>query len=123
MKHSAQGLGRFELEEMVPCQMEGAAPESGGGDPQAKEWNWNSSYWRKLGTPRGGTRPMATPRRLRSTSTRPSPSRLLLQGRARVATFRVCRPPLPVKHPMRLILPRSSFRSIPRPQRIRPLPA
>src|SRR5262249_22429176 len=32
MKHSAQGLGRFKLEEMVSCQMEGAAPESGSGD-------------------------------------------------------------------------------------------
>jgi CubicO group peptidase (beta-lactamase class C family) len=55
MKHSAQGLGRFTLEEMVPCQMEGAAPESGSGDPQAKDWDWNSPYWRKLGAPWGGT--------------------------------------------------------------------
>jgi len=55
MKHSAQGLGRFKLEEMVSCQMEGAAPESGGGDPKAKEWDWNSPYWRKLGAPWGGT--------------------------------------------------------------------
>lgn len=55
MKHSAQGLGRFKLEELVPCQMDGAAPESGGGDPQAKEWDWNSPYWRKLGAPWGGT--------------------------------------------------------------------
>lgn len=55
MKHSAQGLGRFKLDEMVSCQMEGAAPESGGGDPQAKEWDWNSYYWRKLGAPWGGT--------------------------------------------------------------------
>jgi CubicO group peptidase (beta-lactamase class C family) len=55
MKHSAQGLGRFKLEEMVSCQTEGAAPESGSGDPQAKEWNWNSPYWRKLGAPWGGT--------------------------------------------------------------------
>jgi CubicO group peptidase (beta-lactamase class C family) len=55
MKHSAQGLGRFKLDEMVSCQMEGAAPESGGGDPEAKEWDWNSSYWRKLGAPWGGT--------------------------------------------------------------------
>lgn len=55
MKHSAQGLGRFKLEEMVACQMEGAAPESGGGDPKAKEWDWNSPYWRKLGAPWGGT--------------------------------------------------------------------
>jgi CubicO group peptidase (beta-lactamase class C family) len=55
MKHSAQGLGRFKLEEMVACQMDGAAPESGSGDPQAKAWDWNSSYWRKLGAPWGGT--------------------------------------------------------------------
>lgn len=55
MKHSAQGLGRFKLEEMIVCQMQGAAPESGSGDPQAKEWNWNSPYWRKLGAPWGGT--------------------------------------------------------------------
>jgi CubicO group peptidase (beta-lactamase class C family) len=55
MKHSAQGLGRFRLAEMVSCQTEGAAPESGGGDPQAREWDWNSPYWRKLGAPWGGT--------------------------------------------------------------------
>jgi CubicO group peptidase (beta-lactamase class C family) len=55
MKHSAQGLGRFKLEDMVTCQMEGAAPESGSGDPQAKDWDWNSPYWRKLGAPWGGT--------------------------------------------------------------------
>jgi CubicO group peptidase (beta-lactamase class C family) len=55
MKHSAQGLGRFKLEEMIACQTEGAAPESGGGDPEAKEWDWNSPYWRKLGAPWGGT--------------------------------------------------------------------
>ncbi|HKB03034.1 MAG TPA: serine hydrolase domain-containing protein [Gemmataceae bacterium] len=55
MKHSAQGLGRFKPEEMVHCQMEGAAPESGAGDPKAKEWDWNSPYWRKLGAPWGGT--------------------------------------------------------------------
>ncbi|HJZ92122.1 MAG TPA: serine hydrolase domain-containing protein [Gemmataceae bacterium] len=55
MKHSAQGLGRYKLDEMVSCQMEGAAPESGAGDPQAKEWDWNSPYWRKLGAPWGGT--------------------------------------------------------------------
>jgi CubicO group peptidase (beta-lactamase class C family) len=55
MKHSAQGLGRFKLEEMVSCQMDGAAPESGSGDPQAREWDWNSPYWRRLGAPWGGT--------------------------------------------------------------------
>jgi CubicO group peptidase (beta-lactamase class C family) len=55
MKHSAQGLGRFKLEDMVVCQKEGAAPESGSGDPNAKDWDWNSPYWRKLGAPWGGT--------------------------------------------------------------------
>jgi CubicO group peptidase (beta-lactamase class C family) len=55
MKHSAQGLGRFRLEDMVPCQMAGAAPESGAGDPKARDWNWNSPYWRRLGAPWGGT--------------------------------------------------------------------
>lgn len=55
MDHSAQGLGRFKFEDMVPCQTERAAPESGGGDPKAKDWNWNSTYWRKLGAPWGGT--------------------------------------------------------------------
>ena len=34
MKHSAQGLGRFKQDEMVSCQRDGAAPESGAGDPQ-----------------------------------------------------------------------------------------
>jgi CubicO group peptidase (beta-lactamase class C family) len=60
MKHSAQGLGRFTLEEMVRCQMDGAAPESGSGDPQAKDWDWNSPYWRKLGAPWGGTHASAS---------------------------------------------------------------
>jgi CubicO group peptidase (beta-lactamase class C family) len=55
MRRSAQGLGRFKLEDVVPCQMDGAAPEAGGGDPRAKEWDWNSPYWRKLGAPWGGT--------------------------------------------------------------------
>lgn len=55
MTRSAQGLGRFQLEDMVGCQMEGAAPESGSGDPEAERWNWNSRYWRSLGVPWGGT--------------------------------------------------------------------
>jgi CubicO group peptidase (beta-lactamase class C family) len=36
------------------CQLEHAAPESGAGDPTAKEWDWNSPFWRKLGAPWGG---------------------------------------------------------------------
>ena len=54
MKHSALGLGRFKIDDMVPCQTEHAAPESGDGDPTAKDWEWNSPYWRKLGSPWGG---------------------------------------------------------------------
>jgi CubicO group peptidase (beta-lactamase class C family) len=55
MQHSAQGLGRFQLSDFVPCQTEFAAPEAGAGDPTAKEWDWNSPYWRGLGAPWGGT--------------------------------------------------------------------
>jgi CubicO group peptidase (beta-lactamase class C family) len=55
MQHSAQGLGRFNLEAMVSVQTEFAAPEAGGGDPKAKGWDWNSAWWRKLGAPWGGT--------------------------------------------------------------------
>ena len=55
MQHSAQGLGRFALADMVAVQTEHAAPESGAGDPDAKDWDWNSPYWRKLGAPWGGT--------------------------------------------------------------------
>lgn len=54
MKHSAMGLGRFELESLMDCQVESAAPESGSGDPTTKAWDWNSAYWRKLGVPWGG---------------------------------------------------------------------
>ena len=55
MERSAQGLGRFSLSDMVPAQTEFAAPEAGSGDPTAKDWDWNSLYWRKLGSPWGTT--------------------------------------------------------------------
>lgn len=55
MRHSAQGLGRFKLADLMLCQTDGAAPESGGGAPQSKAWDWNSLYWRQLGAPWGGT--------------------------------------------------------------------
>jgi len=54
MKHSALGLGRFKQAELMQVQTEHAAPESGAGDPTAKDWDWNSNYWRKLGAPWGG---------------------------------------------------------------------
>lgn len=88
MRHSAQGLGKFELTDMVPCQMEGAAPESGGGDPSSKDWNWNSPYWRKLGAPWGGThcsaadvaRFLAEFLYERGAALKPSTARLMLQN-------------------------------------------
>ena len=54
LKHTVLGLGKFKLAEMVPVQTEFAAPEAGAGDPSAKDWDWNSPYWRKLGAPWGG---------------------------------------------------------------------
>ena len=54
MRHSALGLGPFKLAKMIPCQTEHAAPESGGGDPKAKDWDWNSRWWREFGAPWGG---------------------------------------------------------------------
>ena len=54
MKHSALGLGSFKPTELMQCQVKDAAPESGAGDPAAKDWDWNSPYWRKLGAPWGG---------------------------------------------------------------------
>jgi CubicO group peptidase (beta-lactamase class C family) len=88
MKHSAQGLGRFKLEEMVSCQMEGAAPESGSGDPKAREWDWNSPYWRKLGAPWGGTHSSAPDvarflgefLRARGKAVKPETARLMVQN-------------------------------------------
>jgi CubicO group peptidase (beta-lactamase class C family) len=53
LKHSVMGLGRFKLEDVTSNQTEKAAPESGAGDPAAKEWDWNSTYWRALGAPWG----------------------------------------------------------------------
>lgn len=55
MRHSAQGLGRFGIDDVVRCQTERAAPESGGGAESARDWDWNSGYWRSLGAPWGGT--------------------------------------------------------------------
>lgn len=54
MRSAALGVRRFSLEELAACQTEHAAPESGAGDPAARDWDWNSPYWRKLGAPWGG---------------------------------------------------------------------
>lgn len=54
MKRTVLGLGTFAKADMVPMQTEHAAPEAGGGDPNAREWDWNSVYWRNLAAPWGG---------------------------------------------------------------------
>jgi CubicO group peptidase (beta-lactamase class C family) len=54
MERSALGLGSFPMADLVRCQTEHAAPEAGGGAANAKEWDWNSAYWRGLGAPWGG---------------------------------------------------------------------
>ena len=54
MKRSALGLGNFKPADMVRVQTEHAAPEAGAGAANAKEWDWNSAYWRALGAPWGG---------------------------------------------------------------------
>lgn len=54
MAHTALGLGKFKKSDMVPMQTEHAAPESGAGDPNARDWDWNSDYWRHLAAPWGG---------------------------------------------------------------------
>ncbi|GAG80721.1 unnamed protein product, partial [marine sediment metagenome] len=54
MKRSALGLGNFNLAETVRSQTEHSAPESGAGNPETRNWDWNSAYWRNLGAPWGG---------------------------------------------------------------------
>ena len=54
MTRSALGLSPFAPDETVRCQVENAAPESGAGDASAKNWDWNSPYWREFGAPWGG---------------------------------------------------------------------
>lgn len=59
MNHSALGMGGFQRGQTMPCQVEFAAIESGGGDPDSKLWDWNSNYWRELGAPWGGVQASA----------------------------------------------------------------
>jgi CubicO group peptidase (beta-lactamase class C family) len=52
MRHSSMGIGQRNIADTVQCDL----PSSGdlrmsAGD---RTWNWNSSYWRKLGVPWGG---------------------------------------------------------------------
>lgn len=54
MNRSALGVGKLDFAALMRCQVRSAAQESGAGDASAKSWDWNSEYWRKLGTPWGG---------------------------------------------------------------------
>lgn len=54
MKRSVLGVGSFRKDNLIPMQTDRAAPEAGGGDPTAKDWDWNSDYWRHLAAPWGG---------------------------------------------------------------------
>jgi CubicO group peptidase (beta-lactamase class C family) len=54
MSRTVLGLGGFKLADTVRCQTEHAAPEAGAGAGNAKDWDWNSVYWRNLGAPWGG---------------------------------------------------------------------
>ena len=60
MKYSAFGMGRLKPEETMPCQVQFGAIEAGGGSPDSKDWDWNSSYWRNLGAPWGGAQASAS---------------------------------------------------------------
>ena len=54
MNHSALGVGQLAADQMMRCQVEFGAVESGGGSEDSKNWDWNSSFWRNLGAPWGG---------------------------------------------------------------------
>jgi len=54
MQASALGVGTLKAEQMMRCQVEYGAVESGGGSKDSQNWNWNSRFWRQLGAPWGG---------------------------------------------------------------------
>ena len=60
MQHTAFGMGQLNRNEIMPCQVEFGAVESGGGSPASRDWDWNSDYWRGLGAPWGGAHASAS---------------------------------------------------------------
>lgn len=54
MTHTVLGMGDYEMSEVVRGQIENAAPESGAGAADTRDWDWNSPYWRDFGAPWGG---------------------------------------------------------------------
>ncbi|MCX6365293.1 MAG: serine hydrolase [Armatimonadetes bacterium] len=59
MTRSALGRETLTPDQTMPCQVEHAAPEAGGGAPGSDHWDWNSPYWRALGSPWGGVQASA----------------------------------------------------------------
>lgn len=55
MTTASLGLGGRDVSQVIPCQVEFAAPEAGAGAESSRGWNWNSPYWRDFGAPWGGT--------------------------------------------------------------------
>lgn len=53
MKSTVPGLGKLTLNDVVRSQTE-FAPQDLGASADAKNWDWNSQYWRSLGAPWGG---------------------------------------------------------------------
>lgn len=53
MNHTAYGLGNYTLEEIIPSQPDNVR-DGHGGAAKDTSWNWNSAYWRNLGSPWGG---------------------------------------------------------------------
>lgn len=54
MTRSTLGLSPFSIDQVMRCQVENAAPESGAGSAASEDWDWNSLYWRQLASPWGG---------------------------------------------------------------------
>lgn len=59
MRHSAMAMSSLEPKDVMLAQVEFGAKESGGGSAEAKNWDWNSGYWRNLGAPWGGVQASA----------------------------------------------------------------
>jgi len=53
MSRSSLAMGNFSINDVVSAQAELAPPEAGGGHPTAREWNWDSTYWRNFPYPGG----------------------------------------------------------------------
>ncbi len=60
MKDTAMNLGKHKLADTEQSQVEFSAPEAGAGSEDSKSWDWNSPYWRNLGSPWGGAHSTST---------------------------------------------------------------